>query len=838
MPFNKTGSFQIIAGRVESPADWKDFLTSNENLLYPSDGGGVRLASSDALTKAGNAVATIKDPDQWIFVHATIMASVDLEDGSDHLLRKASEKWINDNGDCWEREQLLKDFGTFRNASVYVEHNQHPEHAKGKVFDVVAREMDDTFLVDVLFGIQKRHTDLVANIEAGILNTVSMGCSTAFTKCSCCGNIAHTENDYCSHIKDQKRQQVAASDGQMRKAAELCFDNNFFDCSIVASPAFSGAVFRRLVANNEALRAMMERMVCSRIDADPQDFEKELRKAASVITQLEKEVGSTASDSLILKEGSRLVSTLRGGGMVASVGESAVNIEWDGGETSAVSVKDIEPSAKERILVAAVDASDPSNAGYHPINNKETQKHDYGIEAYGDFSDIPTTSNRGKTHSIDAYNAHNPLTKLEGTVYEGFDASQVRLKIADSRLHRRHRCPSCKSVGLEMLRRAASIDKGAGDTLLCEQCGAADASAFSEQRSYDFVSRSPDLVLACRTAALMDNPSFRTAFLNFSAAREAKNAGLPVSHVSDAVRQTVRKIGVELGKLPPTLPKEPAKTAFLREIAHRNGNVITTHDVVVSCPDGRDSDAAAVHLASEGIAVVAADRDTDTFCNWEKTLRQRFRQNGKWSQMRLLALSGKPGRMAQDRVFKAWSDAQAAGNPLSESGELSDDDRMGMTPEEYDVWLDQRAEDAGDYQKSEDRDFHMAKQAGYLKWEQIWEGLGLPDTTESRRKAAAELVRITDSRRVNIRIEASRKVSRILQEFPSLTVKQAKAVLWYDLCEYMPAQDAGYLVNKVIDVKTNDQFGLGRNMPLDDAREPADEPGVARTMRASGGTGA
>ena len=171
MPFNKTGSFQIIAGKVESPNDWNDFLTSNTNLLYPTDGGGVRLASSEAMAKATSAVATIKDPDQWIFVHATIMASVDLEDGSEYLLKRASEKWINDNGDCWERQQLLNDFGTFRNASVYVAHNKDPIHAKGKVFDVVAREMDDTVLVDVLFGIQKRHTDLVANIEAGILNT-------------------------------------------------------------------------------------------------------------------------------------------------------------------------------------------------------------------------------------------------------------------------------------------------------------------------------------------------------------------------------------------------------------------------------------------------------------------------------------------------------------------------------------------------------------------------------------------------------------------------------------------------------------------------------------------
>jgi len=193
MAFDKVGSFRVATSeRLESPGDWPNILAGRDGeITPPADSESVRTASRPSTP--GEVVAQIADPDRWVFVHTTIMASVDLEEGSEFLVKEASEKWINDNGDAWERTQLLKDFGSFRNAAVYVEHNQHPEHAKGKVFDVVARDMGDTVLVDVLFGVDKRHDDLVNNITAGILNAVSMGCSTAFTKCSVCGNLAHTE---------------------------------------------------------------------------------------------------------------------------------------------------------------------------------------------------------------------------------------------------------------------------------------------------------------------------------------------------------------------------------------------------------------------------------------------------------------------------------------------------------------------------------------------------------------------------------------------------------------------------------------------------------------------
>jgi len=870
MAFDKVGSFRVATSeRLESPGDWPNILAGRDGeITPPADSESVRTASRPSTP--GEVVAQIADPDRWVFVHTTIMASVDLEEGSEFLVKEASEKWINDNGDAWERTQLLKDFGSFRNAAVYVEHNQHPEHAKGKVFDVVARDMGDTVLVDVLFGVDKRHDDLVNNITAGILNAVSMGCSTAFTKCSVCGNLAHTENDYCEHVANQKRQSVQAH-GRSRKVAELCFDNNFFDCSIVASPAFSGAVFRRLVANDAVLKKVFANILCSRMERDPEEFVSDLKKAASIISEAEEKHGSeVSSESLRLEAGIRLFSGKRGTGRVKSIGDRFATVQWDDGDEETIELGSID-TADDRVVAykeaAKPEVPDTDRAGYHPITNTETQKHEYQVDDR-DFSDIPQTQNIGKTHSIDAHNAANPTTKLEGTDGEAFDGVTIRY----AALHRHHKCPSCKTVGLEFERRAASMETGGSpDTVLCEGCGAVDmTSEYREAEARELVSQSPDMVLACRVAAIVESPSARAEFLR--AVSERKSAGASSRHVEDVLKGTLAELGVEVSSAGSFKVAAP-DTAALEGLAEEHGGV-TTHDIVSAVGEGEASDAAVVRIASLGADVIPAHLPIADIRSLEKRLESRL--EGRWSRVRTVAIGGDAVEhpVARDRVFRAWEGAHD--NPFVPQAQpvdfcdeclngLSDDgvclhcgkdakgDCHGCGEENVPLYqgqcagcfhagVDADAADAAEWspegemvgaEPHADPAFRSSRTASFEKWPNLLEGVDVPESTEDRRSAAAELARLADSRRVCVRIEASRKVSRILQAHPDLTVAQAKAVLWRDLCEFMPAHDAGHVVSKVVDVKTNDQFGLGRNRPLEDAREPTDEPGAARTMRAS-----
>jgi len=861
MAFRKTGSFKVAKSeRIDSPADWAALVAAKGGKPIPQQ-DGPRMATK--ASESGEVVAQIADPDNWIFVHTTIMASVDIEDGSEFLIEKESEKWINDNGDAWGREQLLKDFGTFRSAAVYVEHNQHPEHAKGKVFDVAARDMGDTVLVDILFGVEKRHDNLVKNITAGILNAVSMGCSTAFTKCSVCGNVAHTENDYCAHIKDQKRQAVKAN-GRTRKVAELCFDNNFFDCSIVASPAFSGAVFRRLVASSDVLRSVMSAILCSEIEEDPAKFANEIRKAASMITEMENvQKAEVSSESLVIEAGIRLFSTKRGTGEVKSVGKDFVNVAWQDGIEDSIALGLIDASGDERILAtkraAKPDVPDTGRAGYHPINNTETEKHGYQI-GDRDFSDIPPTNNIGRTKSIDAHNRANPTTKLEGTDQEEFDGVTIR----SAALHRHHRCPACKTVAVEFVRRATSAEAGNGqDTLLCGSCGAVDMNTdFRRREALELAADSADIILACRTAAIIENPDARAAFIRSTA--KAKSAGASAEHVEAVMREAVESLGLRPGKADAAPAASSAKVEELAKLAGSGGRV-TTHDVASACGDG--ADAAAAGLVARGVDVVPANLPVRDFASLEKRLEATLGE-GRWSKVRLLAISGDAvlGPLAKDRVFLAWDAAmenpyRPENGPESRPIDFCDACMSGLGEDGvctgcgkdatgdchacgeegvplyegkcgacFHTDVDQRAQDFEDMKLFQP----SARTASFEKWPNILDGVDVPDATDERRSAAAELARLVDSRRVNVRIEASRKVSRILQAHPGLSVREAKAVLWKDLCEFMPAHEAGHVVSKVVDVKTQDQFGLGRNRPLEDAREPVEEPGVRRQLRASG----
>jgi len=287
--FEKQGAvFSIIASnRIKKASEWYDSIGK------VSTAEGITI-NTNIKSENSNTVCQI-DLDNFIYIHTTIMASVDLIQDSDYWITPETEKYINTNGDAWIRQILLKDYVTFIDSGiVYVEHDQHPERAKGKVLDAVARDMGDTVLIDLLFCVDKKHEDLVHNIETGIANAVSMGCTTKYTICSICGNVAHDEKEYCDHIKNQKNQMILCADGEYRKCCELCFENTFYDCSIVANPAFGGAIFRKIVASNKFAMALLSNILCKKINEE--DFKNNILKIASDYQNTNHAIERTSTD--------------------------------------------------------------------------------------------------------------------------------------------------------------------------------------------------------------------------------------------------------------------------------------------------------------------------------------------------------------------------------------------------------------------------------------------------------------------------------------------------------------------------------------------------------------
>lgn len=234
---------------------------------------------------AGRIVLQEYKPADFLLSHCTIIASVDSEtpagvqtgqqmvDGvqidrryADYMVTPETSKYINNNNDCWERKLLLASFKTFIGGENYVEHIQIPELSKGKIIDAAARDLGDSVYVDILVATNRKHKALIASIEGGELNTLSMGAQVAFTLCTKCGNVAEDELQLCRHIKYQKGNFFIDAMGKRRKIAELCGhvtaepgSCKFIEGSWVANPAFTGAVLRnildpRMVADSAEMR--------------------------------------------------------------------------------------------------------------------------------------------------------------------------------------------------------------------------------------------------------------------------------------------------------------------------------------------------------------------------------------------------------------------------------------------------------------------------------------------------------------------------------------------------------------------------------------------------------
>lgn len=215
------------------------------------------------------------DPSSVLLSHATIMASVDIENGpgtlgrhleqgqeiqrrfADYYITPSTSKYVNSNGDAWSRAVLLATYRGFIGAQNYCEHIQIPELSKGRIIDAAARDIGDSVYIDILVATEKKHEPLIRAITSGQLNTMSMGCSVEFTQCSSCGNVAVDETQLCRCVKYSKLSSFIDALGQKRIVAELCGHSSlptsvkFIEASWVGNPAFKGAVLRNILSPEE-----------------------------------------------------------------------------------------------------------------------------------------------------------------------------------------------------------------------------------------------------------------------------------------------------------------------------------------------------------------------------------------------------------------------------------------------------------------------------------------------------------------------------------------------------------------------------------------------------------
>lgn len=193
----------------------------------------------------------------YLLTQATIMGSIALEPNG-YYIKSGYEPLVNLNGDGWTNEIVLATFHTYRGSYNFFNHVQIPEESKGTVLDaavkpVILKNGAISIYVDVLVATSRKHVTLCKEIEMGLINTLSLGAIVEESRCSQCGRISYTGNDYCKHLIYERRKPFVDENGITRITAEICGNpanpstNRFIEVSWVVEPAFPGAVKRNIV---------------------------------------------------------------------------------------------------------------------------------------------------------------------------------------------------------------------------------------------------------------------------------------------------------------------------------------------------------------------------------------------------------------------------------------------------------------------------------------------------------------------------------------------------------------------------------------------------------------
>lgn len=277
--------------------------------------GGIRKVASSGSSRnltdqAREILGTSLNSDKYLVTHCTIVASVDVDTvpgiklgnvkvGSktvdrryaDYHIKPQCSQFVNNNGDSWSRDVLRMAYPTFIGAHNFQEHVQIEEQSKGRIIDAAARDIGDSLYIDILVATDRKHGQLVQDIESGKMATLSMGCVTDFSICSQCGHFAVDETQLCDHIKYAKLNTFMDDSGQKRVIAELCghkdYNENpdapggvrFIEASWVAVPAFPGAVMRNILSPAEVSDDQVRKVLAS---VPPQWSDSAIAKAANL----------------------------------------------------------------------------------------------------------------------------------------------------------------------------------------------------------------------------------------------------------------------------------------------------------------------------------------------------------------------------------------------------------------------------------------------------------------------------------------------------------------------------------------------------------------------------
>jgi hypothetical protein len=177
----------ITALNIPQGHDWDIFRTAGEGNLSIDNMKVSELDKDKDLNGFDLKEAIKKNPDN-LFVKCFAI----------------KEDEVNDNGDAFSAEELEKAAETFIGVPLFCNHaNDDIEKARGKVVHAWYSK-DDGGIYVISMVDRVAYPKLARGIEEGYITGTSMGCQVHHSYCSICHNMAHTADQYCSHVKNSK----------------------------------------------------------------------------------------------------------------------------------------------------------------------------------------------------------------------------------------------------------------------------------------------------------------------------------------------------------------------------------------------------------------------------------------------------------------------------------------------------------------------------------------------------------------------------------------------------------------------------------------------------------
>lgn len=183
-------------------------------------------------------------------------------------VRACSANVPNNNGDLFTVEELKRTYKTFIGQRVFKNHKSDDvSNSRGQIMDAIwienEKDPEHPWVECLLKVDRKKDPNLVRGIEKGYISDVSMGCRVQYSVCSCCGNKAYTEDDYCECVKSYKGRDICPAHKGKKQNMSVHEENygvEFFELSFVTDGADKEAVVKEIVASDAFSKELPERL--------------------------------------------------------------------------------------------------------------------------------------------------------------------------------------------------------------------------------------------------------------------------------------------------------------------------------------------------------------------------------------------------------------------------------------------------------------------------------------------------------------------------------------------------------------------------------------------------